>query len=151
MPEHTATVEVLTAEVRVLMVGSRQVTLSVVKQLDEIEPEEITPFGRITTGRKRDREEVRSVEVIGRAEDGSLARAAVFGTRHVCGSGFHEGSHYEVNGTAAIGGACDKHRTPGLPGVSSSQGHHFWAWFYPDKETLDAWDDLPLIVLAGLR
>jgi hypothetical protein len=34
----TATVETLTAEVRVLMVGSRQVTMSVYGQLDFIDP-----------------------------------------------------------------------------------------------------------------
>ena len=46
----TATVEVLTAEVRVLMIGSRQVTLSVARQLDCIDPYEIQPFGRIKLG-----------------------------------------------------------------------------------------------------
>jgi hypothetical protein len=43
----TATVEVLTAEVRVLMVGSRQVTLSVARQLDWVERSELEPFGRV--------------------------------------------------------------------------------------------------------
>jgi hypothetical protein len=53
----TATVETLTGEVRVLMVGSRQVTLSVARQLDSFEYEDdeslnFTPFGRIRTGAK---------------------------------------------------------------------------------------------------
>ena len=43
----TATIEVLTAEVRVLMVGSRQVTLSVFRQLDHAPWHECEPFGRI--------------------------------------------------------------------------------------------------------
>jgi hypothetical protein len=43
----TATVEALTAEVRVLMVGSRQVTLSVYGQLDEVPDTSITPMGRV--------------------------------------------------------------------------------------------------------
>jgi len=43
----TATVETLTAEVRVLMVGSRQITLSVFGQLDEIDAGKIEPFGRV--------------------------------------------------------------------------------------------------------
>lgn len=43
----TATVETLTAEVRVLMVGSRQVTMSVYGQLDEVDYDEIEPFGRV--------------------------------------------------------------------------------------------------------
>lgn len=47
----TATVETLTAEVRVLMVGNRQVTLSVYKQLDEYlsEPGWVN-FGRVRSG-----------------------------------------------------------------------------------------------------
>jgi hypothetical protein len=41
----TATVETLTAEVRVLMVGSRQVTMSMFKQLDFRPVGEIDVFG----------------------------------------------------------------------------------------------------------
>lgn len=44
---NTATVEVLTAEVRALMVGSRQVTLSVYRQLDLVSRERMEPFGRV--------------------------------------------------------------------------------------------------------
>lgn len=44
----TAVVETITAEVRVLMVGSRQVTAGVYGQLDMVEPCEIIPFGRVT-------------------------------------------------------------------------------------------------------
>jgi hypothetical protein len=43
----TATVETLTAEVRVLMVGKRQITLSVAKQLDMVKYDDLTVFGRI--------------------------------------------------------------------------------------------------------
>jgi hypothetical protein len=43
-----ATVELLAAEVRVLMVGSRQITTSVAKQLDRVEWEELAEcFGRV--------------------------------------------------------------------------------------------------------
>jgi hypothetical protein len=42
-----ARVELLTAEVRVLMVGSRQVTLSVFGQLDRADPRDVEPFGRV--------------------------------------------------------------------------------------------------------
>lgn len=53
----TATVETLTAEVRVLTVGNRQVTVSVARQLDwfEVDDDEaqgFTPFGRVRTGDK---------------------------------------------------------------------------------------------------
>jgi hypothetical protein len=46
----TATVEVLTAEVRVLQVGRRQITMSVCRQLDQVEPWQIEPFGRVSDG-----------------------------------------------------------------------------------------------------
>lgn len=46
----TATVETLTAEVRVLMVGSRQVTLSVARQVDTIPIVRLNPFGRVSMG-----------------------------------------------------------------------------------------------------
>jgi hypothetical protein len=60
-----ARVQVLTAEVRTLVVGSRQVTMSVYNQLDEVDYDEIEPFGRVspkdaepafiyTVGRRRD-------------------------------------------------------------------------------------------------
>ena len=43
----TATVETLTAEVRTLMVGNRQVTLSVYRQLDYARPNEADLMGRV--------------------------------------------------------------------------------------------------------
>jgi len=43
-----ARVEVLRAEVRVLMVGSRQVTMSVFNQLDEVSWRDIEPMGRVS-------------------------------------------------------------------------------------------------------
>jgi hypothetical protein len=67
----TATVEVLTAEVRVLMVGSRQVTLSIAKQLDRVSLRRMEPFGRVRIG------DVDNL-VIGRSrEDGSLVTAPI--------------------------------------------------------------------------
>lgn len=48
MGTSTATIETLTAEVRVLMVGSRQVTLSVYRQLDHCLPDQVQPFGRVS-------------------------------------------------------------------------------------------------------
>jgi hypothetical protein len=43
----SAEVQLLTAEVRVVMVGSRQVTLSVYRQLDWVAHHDIEPFGRV--------------------------------------------------------------------------------------------------------
>jgi hypothetical protein len=65
----TATVATLTATVHVLQVGSRQITLSVAKQLDCVDRENIEPMGRI---RLND-----GVELIGRGPDGTLVRSHV--------------------------------------------------------------------------
>lgn len=120
-----ATVEVLTAEVRTLMVGSRQVTLSVYRQLDEVDIFEtvlsdatFVPFGRVRSGTKyndldrRDmpvKREARAEFVGMRVSDGSLARVVVL---------------------------------PGDYPLSDEE----------TARTISAWEEtLPLIVLAGLR
>ena len=69
----TAHVEVLTAEVRTLMVGSRQVTLSVFKQLDEVPWTQIEAFGRVRTSAATPNR----VELVGRSAEGALVRSAV--------------------------------------------------------------------------
>jgi hypothetical protein len=70
-----ARVEVLTAEVRVLMVGSRQVTLSVHAQLDQVKPGQVEPFGRVAP-RDADPDYVYVVGVSTRdADRGSLVRS----------------------------------------------------------------------------
>lgn len=120
-----ATVEVLTAEVRALMVGSRQVTLSVYRQLDQVDPFEVPltegfePFGRVRSGTKypdldhRDREVSREAhsEFVGkRRADEALARVVI---------------------------------RPGdmISGLERE-----------DLDTITRWNEtLPLIVLAGLR
>jgi len=67
----TAMVEVLIAEVRVLMVGSRQITLSVFRQLDFVPWGECEPMGRVNDNRDDDSSRL----IVGRAKDGSLVRA----------------------------------------------------------------------------
>jgi hypothetical protein len=140
---HEATVEVLTAEVRVLQVGSRQITLSVARQLDEIDGYEITPFGRIETGRKAGSRET-AVEVIGRAEDGSLARSVATAERVICRGWPSD----EDPDSAWL--VCDEHAKAD-PRTATSRDQHRWTCHYPDPGTYVAWSDLPLIVLAGLR
>lgn len=72
----TATVETLTAEVRVLMVGSRQVTLSVYSQLDYADFEDIESFGRV---RPKDAQ-LDYIYLVGRyRETGTLVRSSVPG------------------------------------------------------------------------
>jgi hypothetical protein len=66
----TATVETLTAQVQVLQVGSRQITLSVVKQLDRARYEDIEPMGRVRSSRKDTPHHGEcSIEVVGRHRD----------------------------------------------------------------------------------
>lgn len=70
----TATVEVLTAEVRVLMVGSRQITLSVARQLDRVPWHRCHPFGRI-----RDSQSYYDKTIIGKnIDDGTLVRSELY-------------------------------------------------------------------------
>ena len=75
MGAQAAVVEVLTAEVHVLMVGNRQVTLSVFRQLDWVDNDAIEPFGRVRDPRSKTRH---YVAVVGRRLDGgSLVRSGV--------------------------------------------------------------------------
>ncbi|MDP9335241.1 MAG: hypothetical protein M3Q30_18315 [Actinomycetota bacterium] len=74
----TAEVQVLTAEVRTLQVGSRQVTMSVYRQLDKVDPEWCEPFGRVSDDKNRSPSSYysRTVYVIGRdVRDGTLVRS----------------------------------------------------------------------------
>jgi hypothetical protein len=78
----TATVEVLTAEVRTLMVGSRQVTLSVYRQLDGVGGvgwewmKDFEPFGRVHDSKDESEFMPGVLFLIGRhRETGALVRA----------------------------------------------------------------------------
>jgi hypothetical protein len=71
----TATIEVLMAEVRTLLIGRRQVTLSVYRQLDSVDPYEIEPFGRVSDKQDQDKR----LHVVGRhLKDGSLVRSSYY-------------------------------------------------------------------------
>jgi hypothetical protein len=123
----TATVETLAAEVHVLKVGNRQITLSVVKQLDRVGLNELELFGRIRTGRDiwfSDLEfcERPVIELIGRhTETGALATSCALVPRSA------------VSNTR----------------VSDGIGWRQYAVTLDDY--LGVYAQLPLIVLAGLR
>ena len=69
-----AHVQVLTAEVRTLVVGSRQVTMSVYNQLDYEAPGDIAPFGRVEPRNALDE----WVYVVGRYDGtGALVRSSL--------------------------------------------------------------------------
>lgn len=122
----TATVETLTAEVRVLMVGNRQVTLSVYRQLDHVKVTRIEPFGRVNAA---DRDKLGDeINVVGRdTRDGVLVRSAI--------------SLISVPPYFA--------QRPGTVGYMGDDYYRerveVWRSLYR------AWTQLPLIVLAGLR
>ena len=72
---NTATVETLAAEVRVLQVGNRQITMSVFKQLDHRPLEEVELFGRVSMPTRGDEHYSEGIEVVGRSTtDGTLVR-----------------------------------------------------------------------------
>lgn len=127
----TATVETLTAEVRVLMVGSRQVTLSVYGQLDWVRYDQIEPFGRV---RPKDALWGR-VYVVGRAADGSLVRSQLFAPWR----------------WISDNGPKIKRRDPRADDAA------LWRDIGADydgdtpRQVAGEWEALPLIVLAGLR
>jgi hypothetical protein len=121
----TATVEVLTAQVRVLQVGSRQVTLSVYRQLDHVNPAEIEPFGRV---KDRD-DDHRMICVIGRStrpvDHGALVRSEVPMAGHIKDR-LYLGARWQAV-------------------LADPYGRQQAALMAA------AWEALPLIVLAGLR
>jgi hypothetical protein len=70
----TATIETLTAEVRTLVVGSRQITMSVAKQLDIVPIDQLRVFGRVRIST----DDVSAGYVIGADEQGTLALARFY-------------------------------------------------------------------------
>lgn len=160
-----ARVEVLRAEVRVLMVGSRQVTLSVARQLDTVEPRKIEPFGRVRIDKDATGQ---MIEVVG-SVDGVLARSAISRKLNTCSLKGHpdqqcaqykrlwQGLHDEDEAQHAEARKAGRRPPISLPGSGpakrafSEHAEHDW-WSYTDGKTLyEAWERLPLIVLAGLK
>jgi HAMP domain-containing protein len=144
----TATVEVLTAEVRVLMVGSRQVTLSVSRQLDKIPWDQCEPFGRIRDIRDNgDPDE--KFTIIGKdQENGQLCRASIYWMDY----------RMERTKLAAL-----KNHPAGYVGFRYYNGESYSADEVEELEKevqylreefnrqRSEWNALPLIVLAGLK
>jgi len=173
----TATVETLTAEVRVLMVGSRQVTMSVYNQLDEVDYDDIHPFGRV-----RPKGDDSYIWLVGRHEaSGTLVRARIPASHKAVAreAGFSSFEHNQLCcGADEADKAAAKYESKGNATLYIGNGHsgtgtelatqnrerakrlRETARAMHDKFLLDArpyWlrveeaEDLPLIVLAGLR
>lgn len=138
MTEQSARVDVLTAEVRTLMVGNRQVTLSVYRQLDLVEPYEIEPFGRVRDS--KDDVTRRLIESFVHSSNDPYGRDGV----HVVGRDVDTGALVRSS-------VWDRRVRPGAPAYPS---HYPFDWL---KEWIECdphhgpWSGLPLIVLAGLR
>ena len=135
----TAAVEVLTAEVRVLMVGSRQVTMSVYNQLDLVADCQIEPFGRVAPKDAQGR----YVHVVGRSRvTGALVRARTptyDGTRNDRERWIR---YAAVRAVECELGLSSHERVPENL-VRAEAGRLI--------EIEAEWSALPLIVLAGLR
>jgi hypothetical protein len=96
----TATVEVLTASVRTLVVGSRQVTLAVFRQLDAVPRDSMSPFGRVRGGGKTP---AGALQLVGAAEDGALVRSVVTVPEPTVGPEAYY--HFRCHERAGLGGA----------------------------------------------
>jgi hypothetical protein len=158
MTVRTATVETLTAEVRVLMVGSRQVTMSVYDQLDWAALDEIEPFGRVAPRKA----EAGHVYVIGRhTESGALVRSCVHGDP---GDPMAEIERYaaDLKGKLTQARGRADYWSRGNTKDSDDRAA-FWRtaeqglsatfdeWTRAGAAKSAEWCSLPLIILAGLR
>lgn len=175
----TAHIDTLTASVQCLMIGNRQVTLSVYRQLDTVTPVQIEPFGRV-----RDSQDVGGgINVVGaHSTGGALVRSYVGAPRLRGGRCITTTPPADtitgLTGYAEAGRArcsCGAHPWHAL--ILDDDGERVaWvipnghaSWNYRDQERADAfaraevadrrarqaiydeWAELPLIVLAGLR
>lgn len=168
----STTVETLTAEVRVLMVGNRQITQSVAKQLDIVDISDVEPFGRVRVG---------SVQMVIGSMDGQLVVAEIPGIANYIG--FIASDSFTYPTDVKISSFCQDDRVIGewlghkiavtyrsrlvnspITTVTPRIGRT-WKFSDRDRNSLErAVDDhlkyksqresaleLPLIVLAGLR
>lgn len=147
-----ARVELLTAEVRTLVVGARQVTLSVARQLDIVPPwYGVEPFGRVRIGGSMlgySPEQI-GVQIIGKY-DGRLVRAFLLRTGTSAERERHSLPGYPQGDICRCG-------APTVNDQGCSEGIRLFLahyendrWGHGDWEPTN-WYALPLIVLAGLR
>lgn len=172
MPTEIAEVETLVAEVRTLMVGSRQVTMSVFNQLDECRT--LIPFGRV-------RSKEPGLWLVGKDPDSSaLVRRQIYqpslpyldpgpdSWQHFLAHRKVTDQRFRVatsrRGTPLIWLACLTPRrcpdgSPGQCPVDVQELQADWERSAADElnayetalDEYEALNELPLIVLAGLR
>lgn len=175
MSTQTATVETLTAEVRVLMVGSRQVTLSVYRQLDRHPSDQVRPFGRVSDKQDESRYGCRNVFVVGcDVTTGVLVRSEHFVVdpkpqrykELIDRRDIKSGRSYtnQRNSVQPFSAERRKEERRQVHSRRVQHGSGVWVWaesMDEYKERVSAWEEavskykewtsLPLIVLAGLR
>lgn len=134
----------LTAEIRVLQVGSKPVTLSAARQLDPVDGNEIQPFGRVRIDPKPTDG---LIEVIG-SVNGILARSRAQARQVEC-PGYAPSSPYSLSNYRKPQVVCPRHRDSSA--MDAAGRHHPWTDYTPSQEIYETWLALPLIVLAGLR
>jgi hypothetical protein len=134
-------VESLTAEIRILQVGSKPITLSAARQLDSVHAADIRPFGRVRIDPKP---ADGLIEVIG-SVDGVLARSSA-SSREVECPGYNTRPYSHNYGLPQV--VCRRHRNTSAVDAS---GRHAWTEYTPSRDIYETWEALPLIVLAGLR
>ena len=141
----TATVEVLTAEVRTLQVAARQITLSVARQLDVMDPfcwptDAFEPFGRVRTGTKVTHDVLRSRWPSTREQDSGRWCRGDNGEWYEEVPGFDP--YCEFIGKRREDGALVIYRVDRTRDIEDED----------DRRQIAEWKrTLPLIVLAGLR
>jgi hypothetical protein len=143
----SAHVDVLTAEVRALMIGNRQVTLSVYRQLDTVEPDEIEPFGRV----RDSKDGYSELYVIGRhKEGGALVRSSCPQRIERPGAPPRIQNKYDEANRRWRRDITNRSHGDFMREVEQEQAE--WVRvniiLHPNYAS---WSELPLIVLAGLR
>lgn len=135
-------VESLTAEIRVLQVGSKPVTLSAARQLDLVNASEIKPFGRV---RIEPKPVAGLIEVIG-SVNGILVRSSARSRKVECPGYMTRTSSHTYGLPQQV--VCRRHRNTSPANYDPA---HSWTEYTPSQELYETWLALPLIVLAGLR
>lgn len=136
-----AEVQTLTAEVHVLMVGNRQVTLSMAYQLDQVLTTDIVPFGRVSLQGKN---HAPGMWVIGACKPSGelvVSRAEFHG---------HEWLDFETMGVYRQLVEINDSYFP-ITGTTGPEIEHKQKQYSDRIGVALGWADLPLIVLAGLR
>jgi len=124
--------------VRVLMVGSRQVTLSVYRQLDTVPPARITPFGRVRDKSDEDAPWAPRLHVVG-ACNGQLVRSSI--------KQAYRPTPLDIQWPTPPRDL-DEERRRAVDEARARENHlkQVVAW-----NAYVEWANLPLVVLAGLR